>query len=454
VADGGAPDGGCAATDFDGRLRCIPGLTFTRTADGGFPGYARYDLSFRQPVDHFNPDAGTWPQRLFMLVKNPATDPMVLATTGYQLSTLRSDLTRVYAANQLTYEYRYFAASKPAGPTPWLTNTVRQAAEDAHRLVVHFRPLFGGNWVSTGISKGGMTATLHRRYYPNDVDATVAFVAPYCSSRTDPRYVTFLRQVGGTTWASCRQALTTFQHMALSRSAELLPLMPGSYTRLGKPLALEHAVIELSFGFWQYTSPASTSLGCSAIPGSTASATQVANFINAHVWWGNFTDSVIASYDSFYVTSAMELGGPEPDDAILAPLITQPGTYTYDGLPYLPPGFAGTYTYTPATQADAVQWVATQAERMMFVYGEYDPWTAGAYAPSPLRDNVVFTVPAGDHDIRIGDLPATQRAQAWATLDRWLGVTGVPTRAILQPTAPEPVMNARESPIPGGRPPF
>ena len=40
------------------------------------------------------------------------------------------------------------------------------------------RPIYGAAWISTGASKGGMTVMYHRRFYPADVDGTVAYVAP------------------------------------------------------------------------------------------------------------------------------------------------------------------------------------------------------------------------------------------------------------------------------------
>lgn len=431
----GTTDAGtCTGTDFDGKLRCIPGLTFVRSA-ADFPGYSRYDLSFQQPVDHQRPDAGTFPQRLFMMVTSP-TAPMVFSTSGYSLSTRRSDLTRVYTANQLTYELRYFGESKPTGPVDWSTNTIRQQSDDAHRVVEAFKPLFPSKWVSTGISRGGMASVYHRRFFPNDVDASVLVAAPYNTARVDPAYPAFLSTVGGPTWSACRQALIDFQRACLGRTAQLLPLMQGNYTRLTKPIALEHAVIEVSFAFWQYTRPADPIFGCSAIPAANAPARDVMNFIEVHASLGNFTDPGIARYEAFYVTSSLELGGPAPYDAPLAPLITQPGAYTYDDPRYLPAGFNG--TYDPAIQADITQWVSTDAERMLFLEGEFDPWAANSYAPNPSRDNFVLTVPGGNHGVELGDLPAQDQSLAWRTLDRWLEAVAVPSARARLPQPVEP----------------
>jgi hypothetical protein len=43
-----------------------------------------------------------------------------------------------------------------------------------------------GKWVNTGASKGGMTSVYHRRFFPNDLDANVAYVAPLSYSQEDP----------------------------------------------------------------------------------------------------------------------------------------------------------------------------------------------------------------------------------------------------------------------------
>lgn len=416
--------GTCTATDLEGKLRCIPGLSFVKAADAGLPGYSRYELTFQQPVDHQRAEAGMFPQRLFLLAIAP-TAPMVFSTSGYILSRRRADLTRAYTANQLTYEMRYFDASRPSGPIDWSTNTIRQQANDAHRMVEAFKPLFPAKWVSTGISRGGMAAVYHRRFFPNDVDATVPIVAPYNTSRADPAYPAFLSSVGGAEWATCRQALLDFQRESLMRSAELQPLMSGSLTRLTKPIAFEHTVLEVGFAFWQYTRPADPSFGCTQIPPAGAPAQALYDFIDVHARWDNFTDSAIAEYDAFYVTSTMELGGPAPYDAPLAPLITQPGSYTYDDPRYLPPDFTGELDL--AIQADVTQWVSTASERMLFLRGEFDPWSANSYAPDMSRDNFVLTVPGGNHFVRIGDLPAGDHALAWRTLDRWLGAVAVPS---------------------------
>lgn len=64
-----------------------------------------------------------------------------------------------------------------------------------------------------------MAALFHRACYPNDVDATVAYVAPVMIGPVDPRVDAFLASAGG---ASFRAAVKRFQKTCLERRDELL----------------------------------------------------------------------------------------------------------------------------------------------------------------------------------------------------------------------------------------
>ena len=154
-------------------------------------------LSYTQPVDHRRPSAGTFQQRFTLLHK--ATDrPMVLHTSGYNVSirVFRSEPTVLVDGNQISVEQRFFTPSRPE-PADWSKLNIWQAATDHHRLVTALKPIYAAKWISTGASKGGMTSIYHRRYYPSDVDGTVAYVAPSdVLNREDSAYDRFFATVG------------------------------------------------------------------------------------------------------------------------------------------------------------------------------------------------------------------------------------------------------------------
>ena len=57
----------CAATDIEGKLACIAGVSVTPRPDINVPGYRRFDLVVTQPLDHDHPEAGTFEQRVALL---------------------------------------------------------------------------------------------------------------------------------------------------------------------------------------------------------------------------------------------------------------------------------------------------------------------------------------------------------------------------------------------------
>jgi len=65
----------------------------------------------------------------------------------------------------------------------------------------------------------------------------------------------------------------------------------------------------------------------------------------------------------------------------------------------------------------------------MFIYGEYDPWTAAAFDLGDAADSYVFIATAGTHGARIGSLESDDRETAMEILHRWTGVAPFPPGA-------------------------
>jgi hypothetical protein len=83
-------------------------------------------------------------------------------------------------------------------------------------------------------------------------------------------------------------------------------------------------------------------------------------------------------------------------------------------------------TYSNQRMIDVAQWAKTKAEHVLFVYGEFDPWSAGAYPRvSQAADFHWFLVPAGNHSSKIFKLPEAQKNQALAIVSKWMGKRNV-----------------------------
>jgi hypothetical protein len=345
---------------------------------------------------------------------------MVLESTGYELwdgytGTALTEPAQILDANELTVEHRYFGPSQP-DPLDWSFLTIQQAAADHHRIVQALRPIYTGRWISSGASKGGMTSVYHRRFYPDDVAGTVAYVAPQSFGVADPRYVTFLDQVGDD--PACRDALKAYQRLALQHRAEMLTRMAGSgmtFDFLGPDEALEHAVLGLPFGFWQYGDASM----CASVPAAGATADELYQFLDSATGMVAYvSDASIAAFGPYYYQAATQLGEAALAESHLADLLLHPGTYAPAA--YVPAGVS--VTFEAAAMLDIDSWVKTSGSELMFVYGENDPWSAGAFELGGAVDSFRYYVAGGNHGAGILELATADRTQATAALRRWAGV--------------------------------
>ena len=76
--------------------------------------------------------------------------------------------------------------------------------------------------MSTGSSKGGQTTLFYKTFYPDDVDASVPYVAPINIAQEDPRLYHFLDTVGD---EAARARIKEFQIAMFKREDEILPLV-------------------------------------------------------------------------------------------------------------------------------------------------------------------------------------------------------------------------------------
>lgn len=406
--------------DILDQLRSIPMVVALEERTSRYADMRLLVMEVEQPLDHCDPDSPTFNQFASILFRE-AGAPAVYATNGYAVSRnpTRSEPVVLLGGNQLQVEHRFFGNSRPPviGTDDWKHLNIFQAATDHHRIARVFANVLRGPWVSTGASKGGMTAIFHRHFYPDDVRATVAYVAPETFGLEDPRYVTFLENVGE---PSCRDALKALQRGVLSRRAEMedalgtYGLANGlSFETFGLEQSLEFAVLESSFAFWQY----GDATMCPQIPLPDAAPGAILAFYDEIGVLSFLDDDVLDYYAPYFYQSATELGSPAYPQAHLLEL--NGGEPIPDRVENYPP-FGVPKPFDAERMPQIHDWVATEAQRILFIYGENDPWTAGAYVPNLTGDSHLFTVPGGNHGASIGELPEVERGQATQILSGWM----------------------------------
>jgi hypothetical protein len=409
--------------DILDELNAIPGLTATEQTTM-LEGYRFFVMEYEQPVDHKDPGGQKFKQRMTLLHRDYAA-PTVGHNSGYFVSTRggRSQITVLTNGNQLSMEHRFFSPSRPE-PADWTKLNIEQAANDQHRITQALKArIYKGKWLTTGASKGGMTSLFHRRFFPDDVDGTIAYVAPIdypedaVPSATN-RYFVFLENVG--TDATCRQKLKDFQNTVLSRRAAMKAKMTAipntSYTAvLGEDRALEFAVEELPFIFWQYGSQSR----CNAIPANTATDDAVFKFFDDTIDVTSYADADITAYLPYYHQSASQLGYPAADESYLNGLL-HPGQDT--AASYIPSSVTPPPYDNGTAMHDVQSWIASSGAHIMLIYGQNDPWSAGAVSLGDATDSFKYIAPNGNHGSSIANLMSADAEAATATVLRWGGV--------------------------------
>jgi hypothetical protein len=119
------------------------------------------------------------------------------------------------------------------------------------RNIDSFKHLYGANWVSTGASKGGITATYHSYFFPHDLDGVVAYVAPASRSRVDANYQIYL---DSRLTSTCAQGIRDVQVAALTtRKAAMTAKIGAAVCSMEiAPIYLDLMDASFDWGFWQY----------------------------------------------------------------------------------------------------------------------------------------------------------------------------------------------------------
>lgn len=386
----------------------------------------KYLVIFEQPIDHENPDMGTFTQRVYVCAVHPDSATVVV-TEGYGAQyaaspRYRDEISVLFNTNNIVVEHRYFLESTPyPGKSPeevnWDYMNAPNAAADLHEVVTSLKGVFDGKWISTGISKGGQTTMLYRAYYPEDVDFSVPYVGPLCRGAQDGRHEPFIENYVGT--PADREAVKNFQIELLLRKDRLMPM----YDSLCKAREYEfrapvdeiydYSVLEFSFAFWQWGYPVSE------IPGKDASDREVFDYMMTVSSPDYFVKWSVTS--PFFVQAAQELGYYGYD---MKPFkkyrkyFSIKNTDNYLTRLMLPQNRE--FPFSDYLYNKVSGFLLTTDARMLFIYGQFDPWSAVMPA-DPHKDNIKFFIqPGGSHRTRIGTFDKATQKEIKSILSQWL----------------------------------
>lgn len=449
------PDAAVAVPDALPALRCddatiqadlgaVPGVSkvVRKTCPRNVVG-ACFEFDFLQPVQHeaslAAPGAtpGTTFQQHINLTHRGCSRPTVVADWGYDsFGFYESELGPDYNANAMSIEHRFQGTSIPAvDQWDWTALTVRNGADDLHAVITAFRRLYQHNWVSTGASKGGITALYHRYFFQADVDGTVAYVAPASRSRADDEYQAYMKR---TLPVACAQRMRDFQAATLTTRRSML------LTKLGAGFSavdLENEMTYWDWGFWQYDSVTS----CDDIPTAASTDDEFAAYALANLLGSQRRVPAAAtdprSDGALSYEWLTEQGFALQVNDTVAPLLSGP-TPTLEGY------FKFSYSdvtlppFNAALNEIVRTFVRNHAEHLVLVYGQNDPWSGGALDVPEQRTSGRFFVADGNHGSEISMLAGAEQSRAQTLVTAMMGqppVANVMRRSV---AAPSPIFQA------------
>lgn len=403
--------------DLLAKIQSLEGVSAIEiTPEYGYPRAFQIDIT--QPVDHNNPDGAKFTQRIY-LSHSDESMPMVFAPSGYTSSSKSGqEIAGILGTNCLNVTHRYFTNAKPS-PLDWQYLTIEQSAADHHRIVELFKKIYTNKWLSSGASKSGQAALFHKRFYPDDVDATIAYVAPFVFGPKNMDFANYIETIGEN---ECYTKLTELQRIILQNRTEALQLVNQFIVSDNQPYSLDHGLIlelvvmDYPFTFWQYYN-----YDCSDIPDAGNTIDDIFNHLTSVVPVSNFSDASNSHYEPYVYQALTETGAPGYITDYLSDLLQyinpeDPGNPNFELL-----GPVGVnYTFNQDPLNDIYNWLQTEGNNIIYIYGTNDPWSAGAIELTGANNAIKIMQEGANHRVKIADLDNPN--QVYNALEEWLGI--------------------------------
>ena len=428
----------------------------------------KYLVTFEQPLDWSDPDAGSFPQRVEIGLRGEA-QYVVMETGGYSLNDKipgaadglaqlgkddAPEIGQILGANYVNVEHRFFGDSRPADMSNtdtryWEYHTAENAANDYHRIYLALSPLLGGDWAATGSSRGGQMTNVYAYFFPEDMRFYAPYVAPCSTGPEDPRFYEFLyTQIGDDAYGAeqaeeMRGLVTAFQVDMLKNKETLLPtyeaIVLGSGFAFQEGAAIDQIydlnVLEFAVQFWQTQGVSFDDLrSILEMPETTPEEQQAkmqAEFgmmlqVQAPMDW-----SIDMMAWPYYVNAATTYGQYHYDFSYLRKALKVAGVAdTLSVTEEMEDGLFWSIVFSEEQKAafawdDSLEtalssYLDTTSAKVLMVFGATDPWIA-LRIPKTDNPNVVeFVHPTAPHSAMLSTLPEDMIGEASAVLQNWL----------------------------------
>lgn len=378
----------------------------------------KYVFKMQQWLNHKDTSDGKFTQRV-VLCHAGVNRPTLIITEGYGgayalYPGYTEELSTLLNTNIVFVEHRFFLESTPE-PCNWNFMTGENAANDLHRIRQALGAIYKNKWISSGISKGGMNTLIYRAFFPEDVSFSVPYVAPLNQDVEDGRPAIFLKKVGN---KSARKKIARFQQQCLAHRDELSGMMKEFFQNkkmesfLSWEEMVDYSVLEFPFSFWQWGH------NPDKIPGKNATAKELFSYLTIVVgpeYWAKETPT-----SPFFVQAAHELGYYSYDTKSLRKWLKTKSTEGYLKKIFLPEECKN-MPFDKSLYNKLYSFLQENDPKMIFIYGEYDPWSAARIPDFKQKQNLkIYIQPKGSHLSRINNMPAVLKDEIIKQIHLWI----------------------------------
>ena len=411
----------------------------------------KFVVTIEQPLDHSNPSAGTFPQRVEIGLVDGAR-ANIMETEGYLLldqlfpTDDAHELCNDVQGNYIHVEHRFFGGSVPDGLSRdavegWQYMTSANAAADYHNIYETLSQVLDGPWAATGTSRGGEICTVYAYYYPDDMKVYIPYVAPFSSGREDARMYDFVyTQIGNEKYGEekaqeYRDLVAAFQAEMMKNKDALAPALwqlcagQGATYRenVTEGMLFDMVVLEAGTQEWQMNQEVSSNpqidisfegmRNLLAMPDTNDEEHQ-AKLQQELVFLftlGSPTDwSVNGLAWPYYVGAAKEYGQYHYGFAYLREVCEKAGLgdvltikdADIDNIVFnmvLTPEQNEAFAYDGTFYEGVTQWVDTTGAKVVYIYGNSDPWYSMRMHDTDNPNVKIYTNNQKPHTVRITD---------------------------------------------------
>jgi hypothetical protein len=247
------------------------------------------------------------------------------------------------------------------------------------------------------------------------VRVAVPYVAPLINTQEDPRTQELINTVGSDV---CRDKIVKFQRLVLENRTAVLTEIYNyakaknmTFTELSTNEALEYAVLEFPFSFWQWNG------NCEIIPDENASAKELFDTLNNTVGISFYCDKTYYDLLPSFYQHMIELGYYGFDTTPVKDLIEV--VHNPTNKRFAPKGVE--MIYQPTYIKVVRDFAENKGNKILYIYGGNDPWGACAPTPKPHVKALKMVLEGGSHSTRIKNFPEKDQQLIYDTLQKWMG---------------------------------